>query len=179
MQDLAERSGGADDSQGRMAGAHRTLLALARPVIDVREISAGTTVLAVPALQALRPCFVPAQPVDVIDERLRPERHRLVGVFDEEFESAAAIAGFRTTSAEVFARTAPSSTWTGPWVLIAKRPYRLCLRHHRRISAHASTASSHGTRSLLEALAASHASTESPAAGVEPRRRAVARAHPH
>lgn len=67
-------------------------------MIDVREIWAGSTVLAVPAL---RPHFVPAQLVDVIDERLRPQGYRLVGVFDDESESAAAVAGFRVTYALV------------------------------------------------------------------------------
>jgi hypothetical protein len=48
-------------------------------MIEVREILAGSTELAVPALLALRPHFVPAQLVEVIDVRLRPDGYRLVG----------------------------------------------------------------------------------------------------
>lgn len=70
-------------------------------MIEVREVLAGSTELAVPALLALRPHFVPAQLVEVIDERLRPDGYRLVGAFDDESDSAAAIAGFRITYALV------------------------------------------------------------------------------
>lgn len=68
-------------------------------MIEVREISAGSTELAVPALLALRPQLVPAQLVGTIDERLRPEGYRLVGAFDAESGPAPAVAGFRVTYA--------------------------------------------------------------------------------
>ena len=70
-------------------------------MIEVREIPAGSTELAVPGLLALRPHLVPAQLVAVIDERLRPAGYRLVGAFGGGSTSAAAVAGFRITYALV------------------------------------------------------------------------------
>lgn len=70
----------------------------------MREIPAGSTDLAVPALLALRPHFEPASLIEVVDERLRPQGYRLVGAFDKESEPAASIAGFRITYALVRGR---------------------------------------------------------------------------
>lgn len=73
-------------------------------MLDVREIPAGSTGLAVPALLALRPYFEPAPLIEVIDEQLRPQGHRLVGAFDGESLPAASVAGFRVTHALVRGR---------------------------------------------------------------------------
>jgi GNAT superfamily N-acetyltransferase len=65
--------------------------------MDVREIQPGDTGSAFLAMKALR-THVPdeAEFVRLVDEVQRPQGYRLVGAFDAEEPSAAAVAGFRT-----------------------------------------------------------------------------------
>jgi len=71
-------------------------------VPEIREIPAGSTNLAVPALQSLRPHLDATRTINTIDELLRPAGYRLVGVFDDGQDPAAqAVAGFRVTYALV------------------------------------------------------------------------------
>jgi GNAT superfamily N-acetyltransferase len=63
---------------------------------ELREIVPPDTALAFHALQALRPHYATkAALVRDVDEFLRPEGYRLVGVFDDRTEHALAVAGFR------------------------------------------------------------------------------------
>lgn len=69
----------------------------------LREINAGSTEHAVPALRSLRPNLEPGTLINTIDGQLRPAGYRLVGVFNGEHDDlpASAIAGFRATYALV------------------------------------------------------------------------------
>ena len=63
---------------------------------ELREIAAPDTALAFPALQALRPHYASeAALVQDVDELLRPEGYRLVGLFEDGTTHALAVAGFR------------------------------------------------------------------------------------
>jgi GNAT superfamily N-acetyltransferase len=63
----------------------------------IREIAAGETRLAFPAMQELRTMWTgEAEFVRYVDEQQRPEGFRLVGAFVEGTEAAVAVAGFRT-----------------------------------------------------------------------------------
>ena len=64
---------------------------------DVREIAPGETGSAYLAMKELRTHLSDeAEFVRLVDEVQRPEGYRLVGAFDPEESSAAAVAGFRT-----------------------------------------------------------------------------------
>jgi GNAT superfamily N-acetyltransferase len=63
---------------------------------ELREIAAPDTALGFLALQALRPHYASeAALVHDVDELLRPEGYRLVGVFEDGTAHALAVAGFR------------------------------------------------------------------------------------
>ncbi|WP_327140737.1 GNAT family N-acetyltransferase [Nocardia sp. NBC_01327] len=72
---------------------------------EVREIPAGQTELAAPALLALRPRWETAAAiVDLIDTRLRPAGYRLVGIFDDASDTAVAVIGFRVAYSTAWGR---------------------------------------------------------------------------
>ena len=63
---------------------------------SVRELEAGETELAAPALLELRPHFETADAlVEMIDSEMRPAGYRLLGSFVDGERDAAAVAGFR------------------------------------------------------------------------------------
>ena len=63
---------------------------------ELREILPPDTVLAFPAMQALRPHYENEESfVERVDDVQRTERYRLVGVFEDETRHAVAVAGFR------------------------------------------------------------------------------------
>ena len=65
--------------------------------MDIREIVPPDTGLAFLAMNALRTHLADEEEfVRRVDEVQRPEGYRLVGAFDAEERSAAAVAGFRT-----------------------------------------------------------------------------------
>ena len=65
-------------------------------VTEMRELPKGQTRLAASALLALRPRWETADAVvNLIDTRLRPAGYRLVGVFDEGYDFAVSVIGFR------------------------------------------------------------------------------------
>ena len=64
--------------------------------MNVRELGPGETALAARTLLELRPGLGSAEAlVRQVDERQRPTGYRLVGVFADGDEEAAAVAGFR------------------------------------------------------------------------------------
>jgi GNAT superfamily N-acetyltransferase len=64
---------------------------------EVREIPAGATLTAFPAMRELRSHVGEATEfVRRVDELQRPQGYRLVGVFVAEIADAVAVAGFRT-----------------------------------------------------------------------------------
>ena len=63
---------------------------------ELREILPPDTVLAFPAMQALRPHYENEESfVERVDDLQRTEGYRLVGVFEDETQHAVAVAGFR------------------------------------------------------------------------------------
>jgi GNAT superfamily N-acetyltransferase len=63
---------------------------------ELREILPPDTVLAFPAMQALRPHYENEESfVERVDDVQRTEGYRLVGVFEDETQHAVAVAGFR------------------------------------------------------------------------------------
>lgn len=63
---------------------------------NVREIEAGQTKLAADAMLALRPRWRTVDAVvSMIDMHLRPEGYQLVGVFEQDMDSALAVMGYR------------------------------------------------------------------------------------
>jgi GNAT superfamily N-acetyltransferase len=64
---------------------------------EIRELHAGRTALAHPAMRELRPAYGDLQAfIEHVDEVLRPGGYRLVGAFNPRRETAVAVAGFRT-----------------------------------------------------------------------------------
>jgi GNAT superfamily N-acetyltransferase len=64
--------------------------------VTVRELERGETALAAKTLLELRPALGSAAAlVRQVDERQRPAGYRLVAVFEDGDEEAAAVAGFR------------------------------------------------------------------------------------
>ncbi len=64
---------------------------------DVRELLPGQSGLAFEAMRELRPQIASLDAfVDRVDRIQRPEGYRLVGTFEDDQETAAALAGFRT-----------------------------------------------------------------------------------
>ncbi len=66
---------------------------------EIRELPAGETHLAHPAMRALRTAYGDEREfVEHVDIVLRPAGYRLVGVFASDQKHAVAIAGFRSTN---------------------------------------------------------------------------------
>ncbi|MDP8930934.1 MAG: hypothetical protein M3O70_20770 [Actinomycetota bacterium] len=64
---------------------------------DVRELLPGQSGLAFEAMRELRPRFASLDAfVDRVNRIQRPEGYRLVGSFEDDRETAVAMAGFRT-----------------------------------------------------------------------------------
>lgn len=65
-------------------------------VVDIREICEGQTARAADAMLVLRPRWQTSEAlVEFIDKRLRPDGYRLVGVFEDNSDTALSVIGFR------------------------------------------------------------------------------------
>jgi GNAT superfamily N-acetyltransferase len=83
-------------AEGGGAPVHRPLCGAGDPRVIVRELGPGETHLAARTLLELRPHHgSPEALARQVDERQRPAGYRLVGVFEDGAEEAAAVAGFR------------------------------------------------------------------------------------